>query len=76
MTENSTARRLEECASESFDWEDLVREYPLPALLLAAIGGFVLARTRGDEILEALSGFAAAQVTQHVNELLGEEVLD
>lgn len=76
MSENSTARRLEDYASENFDWEELVRNYPIPALLLAAIGGFVLARGRGDEILAALSGFAAARVSQHVNELLGEDVLD
>jgi hypothetical protein len=52
-----------------------VRAYPIPALLLAAAGGFVLGRTRGQEVVEALSQFAAGQVSRHVNEVLGEDLL-
>lgn len=66
---------LEGLLDGGFDWVDLVRAYPIPALLLAAIGGFVIGRTRGEEVVEALSEFAASRVSQHVNEALGEELL-
>lgn len=66
---------IDEIVSRGFDWEDLVRAYPIPALLLAALGGFVLGRSRGDDVLEALSAFAADQVSERVNEALGEEVV-
>ena len=66
---------VEELAPGGLDWRDLVRAYPLPALLLAGLGGFFLARRRGAEVVEALSSFAATQVSQGVNEFLGDEVL-
>jgi hypothetical protein len=66
---------VDELMPEGFDWERLVCEYPLPALLLAAIGGFFLGRQRGPQILAALSGFAAAEVSRNVNGVLGREVL-
>lgn len=73
--EHSAAERFGDEVHRSFDWEEMVRDYPLPSLLLAAVGGFVLARTRGEAIVGALSSFAAAQVSRHVNEFLGEEIL-
>lgn len=69
-------RLVDELVPESVDWERLVRRYPLPALLLAAAGGFLLGRSRGSEIVAALSAFAGRRVTESVNALLGEEVLD
>jgi len=66
---------VDELMPEGFDWERLVREYPIPALALAAIGGFFLGRQRGPQILAALSGFAAAEVSRNVNGLLGQRVL-
>jgi len=71
----SPAPSLEGLLGEGFDWVELVRAYPIPALLLAAAGGFILGRTRGAAIVEALSEFAAGQVSRHVNEVLGEEIL-
>jgi hypothetical protein len=64
-----------EVMPEEFDWERLVRTYPIPALLVAAAGGFLLGRGRGSEILAALSVFAADFVARNVNEFLGEEIV-
>jgi outer membrane lipoprotein SlyB len=58
------------------DWERLVRRYPIPALLAAAVGGFLLGRSRGPAIVAALGAFAGRRVAASVDELLGEEVLD
>ena len=69
-------RLVDELIPESVEWERLVRTYPLPALFLAAVGGFVLGRSRGSAVLEALSAFAGRRVARSVNELLGEQVLD
>lgn len=66
---------VEELVPDDLDWRELVREYPIPALIVAGIGGFVLGRNRGPELLSALSAFAADRVSTQVNELLGEEVL-
>jgi hypothetical protein len=60
---------------ENLDWERLVRSYPLPALGLAALGGYWLGRTRGSAVVAALGAFAAAAAVRGVNEALGEDVL-
>lgn len=61
---------------KDFDLMELVREYPIPAVLLAALGGYALGRSKGDWVLGALSTFAAAQVTRQVNQLLGDQLSD
>ncbi|HXO22747.1 MAG TPA: hypothetical protein VOA87_22730 [Thermoanaerobaculia bacterium] len=66
---------VDELMPEGFDWENLVRTYPIPALLLAGIGGFLLGRQRGPAVLRALSLFAAAEVSKNVNVILGQEIL-
>jgi hypothetical protein len=60
---------------EDFDWQDLVRTYPWPAMVVAFLGGYVLARTKGDEIVEALSDFASQRISDHVNTMLRDDVL-
>lgn len=67
---------VDEVLPEEFEWERLVRTYPVPALLLAAAGGFVLARARGQAVLAALGAFAADRVTDEVHRVLGEDVLE
>ncbi len=67
---------VDELMPESFEWERLVRTYPVPALLLAAVGGFILGRSRGRLVVGALGSFAAARVTDEVNRVLGEDVLE
>lgn len=62
---------LDELLPEELEWERLVRTYPVPAVALAAIGGFVIALRHGPEILSAVSGFVAAEVSRNVSELIG-----
>ena len=66
---------VDELMPAQLDWQDLVRRYPLAALGLATLGGYVLGRHRGREILAAISLFAADSVSEQVNELLGKDVL-
>jgi hypothetical protein len=60
---------------EDFDFEGMVRRYPLSAVALAVLGGFMIGRTRGDAVMAALSAYAAGQVAERVNTALGSEVL-
>jgi hypothetical protein len=62
-----------ELIPEGLDWQRLVVRYPIPALLAAAAGGFYVGRRHGPEILKALSGIAAAEVSRHVGQLLDSE---
>jgi hypothetical protein len=62
---------LNELLPEELEWERLVRTYPVPAVALAAIGGFVIGLRHGPEILTAVSGFLAAEVSRNVSELIG-----
>ncbi|HEX3553209.1 MAG TPA: hypothetical protein VIA62_08270 [Thermoanaerobaculia bacterium] len=65
---------VDELVPAELDWERLVESYPLPALALAALGGFFLGRRHGREILAAISTFAAAQVSANVGHILGREL--
>jgi hypothetical protein len=60
---------LDELVPEGLDWERLVVRYPIPSLLIAAVGGFFLGSRHGTEILSSLSGFAAAEVSRNVSHL-------
>lgn len=66
---------VDEILPEEIDWENLVRSYPIPALLVAAVGGFLIGRSRGLLVLAGLSAFASDQVSRTVNELLGQEIV-
>lgn len=59
-----------ELVPEGLDWQRLVVRYPLSSLLVAAVGGFYVGRKHGSEILKALSGIAAAEVSRHVSHLV------
>ncbi|HLX07893.1 MAG TPA: hypothetical protein VKY89_08525 [Thermoanaerobaculia bacterium] len=65
---------LDSVLPEGLDWEHLVRSYPAPALAVAALGGFLVGRAYGPEIIEAVSSFAAAEVAKNVGCLLGQEL--
>lgn len=56
---------LDELLPEDLDWKRLVRTYPLPALAVAAAGGYLLGRHRGRALIAALSGMAAGVVAEH-----------
>ena len=64
---------IDELVPEGLDWERLVVTYPIPALLVAAAAGFLLGRRHGPEILAAVSGFVAAEVSRNVEQFLGRE---
>lgn len=66
---------VDELLPDELEWERLVRTYPVPALLLAAAGGFVLGRHHGRAILAALGAFAAGEAVEEVHRVLGEDVL-
>ena len=65
---------IDEIVPEGLDWERLVVSYPIPALLLAAVGGFLLGRSHGPEIVSAVSGFAASEVSRNVSQIIGQEI--
>lgn len=65
---------LDELLPEGVEWERLVRTYPLPALALAAAGGFWLGLRHGPAILAAVSSYASSQVSRQVSELFGQEI--
>jgi hypothetical protein len=55
------------------DWQRLVVRYPIPSLLVAAVGGFFLGRRHGPEIVGALSTFAAGEVSRNVGQLFDQD---
>jgi hypothetical protein len=48
-----------------------VRLYPIAAVSLAALGGYLLGRSRGPELWEEVTTRAADVVTENVHELIG-----
>jgi len=66
---------VDELMPPQLEWQRLVHQYPLTALGLATLGGYVLGRHRGREILAAFALFAADSVAEQVNSLLGKDVL-
>jgi hypothetical protein len=65
---------VDEILPEDLDWERLVRSHPVPALALAALGGYLLGRTHGPAIVAAISSFATAEVAKNVSSLLGQDL--
>lgn len=61
---------VDELLPEELDWQYWVREYPVAALTLAAVGGFLLARKRGPEIVERVSNKAADTLSDNVQHLI------
>ena len=65
---------IDELVPEEMDWEDLVRSYPVSSLVLAALGGYFIARRSGRAIVAAFSESAVDRVTGLVNELLDQDL--
>lgn len=66
---------LDELMPDELDWRRLVGSYPIASVSAAALAGFLLGRSRGRELVSALSGFAADTFSESVNEFLGKDVL-
>lgn len=66
--------RLDELVDDILpgEWERLVKAYPIPALLVAAAGGYLLGRYKGAAVVAALSGVAAEQAARIGSEFLGD----
>ena len=65
-------RFLDDLLPEELDWRRLVRSYPLPAVALAAVGGFFLGQRHGEELLSAFRAFVDREVERNVQTFLGE----
>ena len=65
---------LDEILPEDLEWERMVRSYPLPAVALAAVGGFLLGLSHGTAIVSAVSGYLSAQVSRNVSQVLGRDL--
>jgi hypothetical protein len=65
---------LDEVLPEELEWDRLVRSYPLPALAVAAVGGFLLGISHGPAIVSAVSAYLSAQVSRNVSEVLGQDL--
>ncbi len=64
---------IDEIVPEGLDWERLVVTYPIPALLAVAVGGFLLGRRHGPEILAAVSSYASSEISRNVSHLIGQD---
>ena len=66
---------LDEILPEEVDWRQLVWSYPKSTLALAAIGGYLLGRSRGTRLFAAATQYVGDSVTDGVNEFFGSKVL-
>lgn len=64
---------IDDLLPPELDWRRLVRRYPVPALLVAAVGGYLLGRSRGPAIVEAVAELATAQISERVGAFAGED---
>lgn len=61
---------VDELLPAEMDWQSWVRKYPITAISLAALGGFLLARSRGPELVDSLSTKAADTLSENVHHLI------
>lgn len=66
---------LDEILPEEVDWRQLVWNYPKSALALAALGGYLLGRTRGRAVVNAATELVGDNVSEGFNEFFGRKVL-
>ena len=61
---------VDELLPGEFDWRAMVRSYPIPAIAIATVGGFLIGRRRGPALIAAISAFVVNEVTKNVDSLL------
>lgn len=61
---------LDDVLPERFEWRRVVRRYPLPALLLASLGGYWLGSRRGRDIVAAAADYATETVDRQLDRIL------
>lgn len=57
---------IDDLVPPEVDWRKVVRRHPLPTMLLAGLGGYLLGRSQGRTLLRALSALAVARVEAEV----------
>ncbi len=67
---------LNELLPGELDWRAQVRAYPLPALMVAAVGGFLIGRAHGSELARSLAEFATDRVADNVASLISPHDAD
>ncbi len=64
-------RFLDDLLPQELEWERLVRSYPLAALVVAGVAGYLLGARSGGPILAAVGATATRRVAGLVNADLG-----
>ncbi|HYU33606.1 MAG TPA: hypothetical protein VEW48_15745 [Thermoanaerobaculia bacterium] len=65
---------LDEVLPEELEWKRMVRSYPLSAVALAAVGGFLLGIFHGPGVVAAVSSYLGAQISRNVSQVLGQDI--
>lgn len=71
--ESVAERIVDELVPAELDWRRMVRTYPLVALGIAALGGYLVGRRHGPELVDAVRSFVEREVTRNVRTLLGDQ---
>ncbi len=66
---------IDDLLPPEFDWRRVVRRYPIPALVVAAVGGYLLGRSKGPALVDALGAAAGEHVAAKVGAFAEEELL-
>ena len=61
---------VDDLLPDELDWRHIVTTYPVPALLLAAAGGFLIGREQGMELIAAAKAFVTDEVSHNLQSLL------
>lgn len=64
---------VDDLMPEDFDWRSKVRAYPMSALTVAAVGGFLVGRSQGLSLLGSLSSYLVNEVSSGFSTILGED---
>jgi hypothetical protein len=64
-------RWIDEVVPQELDWKELVRAYPIPAVLAVAAGGFYLGAVHGRRIVETLGDLVTQRVEDTAERLHG-----
>ena len=70
MTDWRADSVVDELLPEELDWQHWVRAYPWAALSIAAIGGYLLGRSQGQELVDSIANRAAESVSGNLHQLI------
>jgi hypothetical protein len=55
-------RLVDRVFEDDFDWREVVRAHPIPAVMVAAVAGFLVGRSHGPAIFDVLSDSLSERV--------------